>query len=141
MEIFSGLKCCGLPDSPRVSCPDVSTLFISLSVGLFFNQQIEVLIASVALHWWTLAVLVALDAAVVARILVEIVYLIIDCAFSDSTRIFYYVNDLGWPIAAVLQGGLCLVARTVWLSGTLDNVKRALDIIFIMIMVRLLTEV
>lgn len=95
------------------------------------------LIAAVALRWWTLALLIAIDAAILARLLVGLVYLLIEAIFSDSARIFYYVNDLGWPIAAIIEGGLCLLARTIWLSETETNVKKALDIIFIMIMVRI----
>jgi hypothetical protein len=104
-------------------------------VGLYYSNYTEVIIANVALRWWTLALIIAVDAAVLSRLLVGIVYIVVEIIFSDSTRIFYYINDLGWPIAGVIEGGLCLLARTIWLSETLDNVKKALDIIFIMVMV------
>eukprot|EP01122_Echinamoeba_exundans_P005009 TRINITY_DN15194_c0_g1_i1.p1 TRINITY_DN15194_c0_g1~~TRINITY_DN15194_c0_g1_i1.p1 ORF type:complete len:791 (-),score=144.45 TRINITY_DN15194_c0_g1_i1:30-2402(-) len=120
---------------PLTTVFGINVILISIFLGLYYSNHTEVILAAVALHWWTLALIIAIDAAIVARLLVGIVYIIVEIAFSDSARIFYYINDLGWPIACVIEGGLCLLARTIWLSGTLDNVKKALDIIFIMIMV------
>jgi hypothetical protein len=104
---------------------------------------------------WIVAVWVSVDSAVVLRVFIGVLLAILEFGFS-STKLFYYINSLGWPMSALLWGtsskeklrpgplvltdgpstgiGL-LITQEIGLSESEAEVKRWLSIIFIMVIV------
>jgi hypothetical protein len=92
-------------------------------------------------HWggiliriWALAALIFLDSAIVLRIISGSVLSMFEFACS-STKAFYFINQLGWPIAAFLWGIGLIITLQFFLFALEPDVYRWVNIIFITIIV------
>lgn len=98
------------------------------------SVESEPLWGGVLIRLWALALLIFLDSAIVLRIFSGSVLSLFEYACT-STKFFYFVNQLGWPLAALLWGVGLIITLQFFLFALEPEVYRWSRIVFLMIIV------
>jgi hypothetical protein len=114
-------------------------LLVTRTVGLELRYptpeiESEPLWGGVRIRIWALALLIFLDSAIVLRIISGSILSLFEYGCS-STKAFYFVNQLGWPIGALLWGIGLIITLQFFLFALEPEVYKWVRIIFLMIIV------